>query len=64
VRLARTDIKADGKIIPLSSGMGVTADIRTGSRRIISWLLSPIMTTVEQRLGKSDHMNGWQLYTF
>jgi hemolysin D len=28
--------------------MGVTADIRTGSRRIISWLISPIMTTVQQ----------------
>jgi hemolysin D len=48
VRLARSDIVADGKAIPLSSGMGVTADIRTGSRRIISWLISPIMTTVQQ----------------
>jgi len=26
----------------------LTADIRTGSRRIISWILSPIMTTVDQ----------------
>ncbi|WP_206243581.1 HlyD family type I secretion periplasmic adaptor subunit [Novosphingobium terrae] len=48
IRLARSDIIADGKAVPLSSGMGVTADIRTGSRRIISWLISPIMTTVEQ----------------
>lgn len=48
IRLARSTISADGKTVQLSSGMGVTADIRTGSRRIISWLLSPIMTTIAQ----------------
>lgn len=48
IRLARSTISADGKPVQLSSGMGVTADIRTGSRRIISWLLSPIMTTIAQ----------------
>ncbi len=48
IRLARAIIAADGKNVPLTSGLGVTADIRTGSRRIISWLLSPIMTTVDQ----------------
>jgi hemolysin D len=48
IRLARDTIKADGKVVRLSSGLGVTADVRTGSRRIISWLLSPIMTTVDQ----------------
>jgi hypothetical protein len=29
-------------------GNRLTADIRIGSRRIISWILSPIMTTVDQ----------------
>ncbi|NKJ02987.1 HlyD family type I secretion periplasmic adaptor subunit [Novosphingobium sp. SG707] len=48
VRLSRATITVDGKPVPLSSGMGVTADIRTGSRAIISWLISPIMTTVHQ----------------
>lgn len=48
IRLARNLIMADGKAIPLTPGLGVTADIRTGSRSIISWLLSPIMTTIEQ----------------
>jgi hemolysin D len=48
IRLARDTITADGKVVSLTSGLAVTADIRTGSRRIISWLLSPIMTTVKQ----------------
>lgn len=48
VRLSRAAIMVDGKPVPLSSGMGVTADIRTGSRRIISWLISPLLTTVDQ----------------
>ena len=48
IRLARTTIMADGSPTALSAGMGVTADIRTGNRRIISWLLSPIMTTADQ----------------
>ncbi|WP_428334195.1 HlyD family type I secretion periplasmic adaptor subunit [Novosphingobium sp.] len=48
IRLARGTITVDGKPVPLGSGLGVTADIRTGNRRIISWLLSPITTTVSQ----------------
>lgn len=48
IRLSRGSIMIDGKPVPLTSGLGVTADIRTGSRRIISWLLSPILTTVDQ----------------
>jgi len=48
IRLARDTISIDGKPIPLAAGLGVTADIRTGSRRIISWLVSPLMTTIAQ----------------
>lgn len=48
IRLARGAILVDGKWVPLSAGLGVTADIRTGNRRIISWLLSPIQTTISQ----------------
>jgi hemolysin D len=48
IRLTRGDIQVDGKWVPLTSGLDVTADIRTGSRRIISWLLSPIQTSVAQ----------------
>jgi len=48
VRLDRATIAIDGRQVPLGAGLGVTADIRTGSRTIMSWLLSPIMTTVKQ----------------
>lgn len=48
IRLGRSTIVVDGKPVPLTSGLAVTADIRTGRRRIISWLLSPIQTSVSQ----------------
>lgn len=48
IRLNRATIEVDGKAVPLTPGLAVTADIRTGSRRIISWLLSPIQTSVSQ----------------
>jgi hemolysin D len=32
----------EGKRVNLSPGMAVTAEIRTGERRIISYLLSPL----------------------
>ncbi len=42
LRLDRRSIRVDGKDIPLSPGMAVTAEIKTGSRRAISYLLSPL----------------------
>ena len=48
IRLARPDLMVDGKRTMLGSGLGVVADIRTGSRRIISYLLSPVQTSVAQ----------------
>ena len=48
VKLARSQIVVDGKPIALTAGLAVTADIRTGSRRIISYLLSPVQTSVAQ----------------
>ncbi|MBX9729758.1 MAG: HlyD family type I secretion periplasmic adaptor subunit [Sphingomonas sp.] len=48
IRLTRATIMVDDKPVLLSSGLAVTVDIRTGSRRIISWLLSPIQTSVSQ----------------
>lgn len=44
----RNYILADGVRVPLTSGMAVVADIRTGSRSIMSYLLSPLQTTIEQ----------------
>lgn len=40
--LGRHQIDVDGKPIRLSPGMNVTAEIKTGQRRVIEYLLSPI----------------------
>lgn len=40
--LARDTIDIDGKPIRLAPGMNVTAEIKTGQRRVIEFLLSPI----------------------
>jgi hemolysin D len=40
--LTRCDIQIDGKRIRISPGMNVTAEIKTGKRRVIDYLLSPI----------------------
>jgi hemolysin D len=42
VSLERTKMQVDEKLVDLSPGMAVTVEIKTGSRRIISYLLSPI----------------------
>ena len=42
IGLDRAQIDINGKPVPLSPGMAVTVEIKTGSRRIISYLLSPL----------------------
>lgn len=38
----RTTIDVDGTPVPLGAGMAVTAEIRTGSRRILEYVFSPL----------------------
>jgi hemolysin D len=40
--LEKTTISADGAEIPVSNGMAVSVEIKTGSRRVIDYLLSPL----------------------
>jgi len=42
IALDRATIRRDGANVPLTPGMAVTADIRTGRRSLASYLLSPI----------------------
>jgi hemolysin D len=42
ISLEQTDMLIDGKRVQLSPGMAVTAEIKTGSRSVLSYLLSPI----------------------
>ena len=41
IRIARNELNIDGVNVRLSSGMNVTAEIKTGSRRVLDYLLSP-----------------------
>ena len=43
VSLDRTQMPIENKTVNLSPGMAVTIEIKTGSRRIISYLLSPLV---------------------
>ncbi|MCK0530673.1 HlyD family type I secretion periplasmic adaptor subunit [Sphingobium agri] len=48
ITLSRAYINADGRRVALSPGLAATADIRTGTRSIISYLLSPLQTSIAQ----------------
>ena len=48
--LSQTHINVDGKRISLSPGMNVTAEIKTGKRRVIEYLLSPVQRAVGESL--------------
>ena len=43
VSLDRTQMQIEDKLVNLSPGMAVTVEIKTGTRRIISYLLSPLL---------------------
>lgn len=43
VELDRQDIEVNGRAVPLTSGMTATAEIKTGRRRLIEYLLSPLL---------------------
>jgi len=48
--LSQKDMDIDGKRIPLSPGMNITAEIKTGQRRVIEFLLSPVQRAGSESL--------------
>jgi hemolysin D len=50
VSLDRTDMQVDEKLVKLAPGMAVTVEIKTGARRIISYLLSPLARYKQEAL--------------
>jgi hemolysin D len=50
VSLDQTSMQIDGKSLPLGPGMAVTVEIKTGTRRIISYLLSPLIRYTQSNL--------------
>jgi hemolysin D len=43
ISLDRTQMQVEGNLVNISPGMAVTVEIKTGSRKIISYLLSPLV---------------------
>jgi len=43
ISLDRTDMKIDDNTVNLSAGMAVTAEIKTGSRTLMNYLISPLL---------------------
>jgi hemolysin D len=43
VSMAKSDIRVENKQVQLSPGMNVTVEIKTGTRRLIEYFLSPLL---------------------
>jgi len=50
ISLARTQMQIDDRMVNLSPGMAVTVEIKTGSRKIMSYLLSPLLRYRQEML--------------
>ena len=50
VSLDRTQMQIDDRMVNLSPGMAVTVEIKTGSRTILSYLLSPLLRYRQETL--------------
>ncbi len=50
VLLDSTTVQIENRLVELSQGMAVTVEIKTGQRRIIEFLLSPILRYKQESL--------------
>ena len=52
LRLGKAEMDIDGRRLRLTPGMTVSAEIKTGRRRVIDDLLSPLQQTLQESLGE------------
>lgn len=50
ISLKATTIEADGETVPITSGMMVTAEVKTGNKRVIEYLLDPLLRMGDESL--------------
>ena len=50
ISLDRSEMQIEDKLVSLSPGMAVTVEIKTGSRSVISYLLSPLRKYKQESL--------------
>jgi hemolysin D len=48
--LDQTEMQVEDRLVPLSPGMAVTVEIKTGTRSVLSYLLSPILRIKQESL--------------
>lgn len=48
VTLDQTTVDVDGKLAKLTPGMAATVEVKTGKRKIIEYLLSPLMRMTDE----------------
>ncbi|ATE61106.1 HlyD family type I secretion periplasmic adaptor subunit [Thauera sinica] len=52
LKLERSTLQVDERTVNLAAGMAVTAEIKTGHRRVIEYFLSPVLQTMDESLGE------------
>jgi hemolysin D len=52
IKPGKTTIDVDGKAMPLSAGMAVTVEVKTGKRRILEYLFSPLAEISSEAMGE------------
>jgi hemolysin D len=50
VELTRPELMVDGRVMRLTPGMSGSVEIRTGTRRVIQYVLSPLMQHAQESL--------------
>lgn len=52
IQLKQNSMMVDGKQMPLTPGLNITAEIKTGRRSVLDYLLSPIQKTLDESAGE------------
>lgn len=50
VALERQSLSVNGRAVPLGPGLSAVVDVRTGSRRVIDYLLLPVFKSVQEAM--------------
>jgi len=50
VKLSKDTLRVENKMVRLTPGMAVTVEVRTGTRRVIEYFLSPLMQVTSESL--------------
>ena len=50
IQLEKPSVEVNGREVPLQAGMAVTAEINTGRRRVIEYLMSPLLEHVHESM--------------